>query len=193
MYTREDLNVLYNKIAESIDISETLFDQAEEYYKKLGAWMDKETPIYRITVYAQGSFALGTIIKPLTDKDDYDLDLVCEFANYYGLDAKSLKVKVVKPLLDRYDEVTKIEEKRRCWQVVYKNRSNFHMDIIPSVNKINHISITDKNDKESSYEYIGSNPKGYMEWFNGRKVLRYEAIREAYEIKNKQTSKFMLK
>ena len=81
MYTKENLNDLYEKIAQSIDISEKLFDQAEEYYRKLGAWMDKETPKYRINVYAQGSFALGTVIKPITDKDDYDLDLVCEFAD----------------------------------------------------------------------------------------------------------------
>jgi hypothetical protein len=193
MYTKENLNALYEKIAESINISEKLFDQAEDYYKKLGAWMDKETPDYRITVYAQGSFALGTIIKPLTDKDDYDLDLVCEFADYYGIDAKSLKVTVVKPLLDRYDEVTKIEEKRRCWQVIYKRCSNFHMDIIPSLSKLNHINITDKNDENLSYEYIGSNPKGYIDWFNSRKAIRYKVIKEAYEIRNEQNKNFMAK
>ena len=44
--------------------------------------MDKETPDYKITIYAQGSFALGTVIKPITDTEDYDLDLVCEFADF---------------------------------------------------------------------------------------------------------------
>ncbi|KUO78002.1 MAG: hypothetical protein APF81_17415 [Desulfosporosinus sp. BRH_c37] len=189
MYSKEDINALYEKIAHSIDISEKLFDQAEEYYKKLGAWMDEETPNYRLTVYAQGSFALGTVIKPITEADDYDLDLVCEFADHYGLDARSLKVGVIKPLLDNFDEVTKIEEKRRCWQVIYKNASNFHMDIIPSVDEKTFISITDKNVEYSSYEFIGSNPKGYINWFNGRKAIRYKAIREA--AKSEQIQKFM--
>lgn len=191
MYTKENLNVLYEKIAQSIDISEKLFVQADEYYKKLGAWMDKETHNYRITLYSQGSFALGTIIKPFTDEDDYDLDLVCELEDDYRIDAKSLKVTVVKPLLDRYDEITKIEEKRRCWQVVYKSCANFHMDIIPSVNKKSYIRITDKNDENLSYEYIGSNPKGYIDWFNSRKEIRYKAIREAYEMNNKRNRKFV--
>lgn len=191
MYTKEDLNTLYEKVAQSIDISEKLFDQAEEYYKKLGAWMDKETPNYNITVYAQGSFALGTIIKPYTDEDDYDLDLVCEFENHYRLDAKSLKVEIVKPLLDRYDEITSIEEKKRCWQVVYKKCSNFHMDVIPSIDKTSHINITDKNDEKLSYEYIGSNPKGYIDWFNERKAIRYKALLEAHLIKNEQNRRFM--
>ena len=110
---------------------------------------------------------------------------------FYGLDARSLKVGVVKPLLDKYDEVTKIEEKRRCWQVIYKSSSNFHMDVIPAVDEETYISITDKNEEESSYKYIGSNPKGYTDWFNGRKAIRYKAIKEAYELKNRQNQKFM--
>lgn len=186
MYTRSDLNVIYEKIAQSIDISETLFDQAEEYYKKLGNWMDKETPDYNITIYSQGSFALGTVIKPISEQDDYDLDLVCQFDDYYDLDARELKVRIVKPLLDRYDEVESITEKKRCWQVVYKNSRSFHMDIIPSVDEETYIAITDKNDDDRSYEYIGSNPKGYIAWFNSRKLVRYKAIREAYELENKQ-------
>ncbi|TYQ17822.1 UNVERIFIED_CONTAM: hypothetical protein Cloal_0194 [Acetivibrio alkalicellulosi] len=191
MYTKANLNAIYEKIAKSVDISEALFDQAEENYKKLGAWMDKETPHYKITVYAQGSFALGTVIKPINDEDDYDLDLVCEFADNYGHNAKRLKVEIVKPLLQRYDEVTKIDEKRRCWQVVYKNSPKFHMDIIPAVNAKSYIKITDKDDKSLSYEYIGSNPKGYIDWFNERKSIRYKAIREAYEMNSKQNRKFM--
>lgn len=191
MYTKDDLNDIYERIAKSIDISEVLFNQAEMNYKKLGAWMDEETPDYDITIYAQGSFALGTVIKPITDEDDYDLDLVCEFAYKYGHNAKTLKVEIVKPLLERYDEVTKIEEKRRCWQVIYKNSHNFHMDIIPAVDLKTHIEITDKDDRSLSYEYIGSNPKGYIEWFNGRKAIRYKAIREAYEMNSKQNRKFM--
>lgn len=107
MYTKNDLNAIYERIAQAIDINEKLFDQAEEYYKKLGNWMDKETPDYKITIYPQGSFALGTVIKPISEQDEYDLDLVCQFDDYYGLDAKALKVKIVKPLLDKFDEVEK--------------------------------------------------------------------------------------
>lgn len=190
MYTKNDLNAIYERIAQAIDINEKLFDQAEEYYKKLGNWMDKETPDYKITIYPQGSFALGTVIKPISEQDEYDLDLVCQFDDYYGLDAKALKVKIVKPLLDRFDEVEKIVEKRRCWQVVYKNSRNFHMDIIPSIDEVTYIAITDKNEDNQSYEYMGSNPKGYIEWFNSRKLVRYKAIKEALELKNRK-DKFM--
>ena len=186
MFEKKDLNTLYNKIAQYIDISEELFDKAEEYYKRLGRWVDKETPEYQISIYAQGSFALGTVTKPLTEEDDYDLDLVCEFANYYGLSAEKLKVDVVKPLLERFDDIEKINEKKRCWEVTYKSSLNFHMDIIPSVNEKKYIAITDKDDDKQKYEYIGSNPKGYIDWFNDRKLIRYKAIREEFEKNQKQ-------
>jgi hypothetical protein len=178
MYTKADLNKVYEKLAESIDISEVLFDKAEDAYKDLGRWLDKETPNDKISIYPQGSFALGTVIKPLTEADDYDLDLVCQFNGQNEYSADYLKNNKIKPLLDRYDKVLAIEEKRRCWQVQYEKTPNFHMDIIPALNASTHIKITNKKD-DKSYSYIGSNPKGYIDWFNQRKKVRYEQLRES--------------
>ena len=102
MYNKELLNDLYERIVRTIDISNDMFDEAEKAYMDMGAWIDKETPAYKIGIYAQGSFALGTVIKPIGDSEDYDLDLVCEFERQYGLSAKELKIDVVKPLLEKY-------------------------------------------------------------------------------------------
>lgn len=102
MYTKDSLNNLYRMIASNIDISDKMFELAEEEYKKLGKWIDKETPEYQISIYPQGSFALGTVVRPISNEDDYDLDLVCQFEEKYGLTAKEMKVDVVKPLLVKY-------------------------------------------------------------------------------------------
>lgn len=100
MYTKNQLNDLYERTAKAIDISDDLFDAADEEYRRLGKWIDKETPEYKITIYPQGSFALGTVIKPFDESEDYDLDLVCEFEQQYGLTPGELKNDVVKPLLE---------------------------------------------------------------------------------------------
>lgn len=186
MYTKENLNKLYEKITTSIDISEELFDKAETEYIKLGEWIDAETPDYDISIYPQGSFALGTVVKPTNDTDDYDLDIVCQFAKQYGLTAEQLKVDVVKPLLARYNRTSKdIEEKRRCWHVEYAHIPNFHMDVIPAVDRIFYINITDHDEDADTYDYIGSNPKGYLEWFNARKKESRTAIFEQYMAENR--------
>lgn len=180
-YTKAQINDLYERIVKDINISNELFDDAETEYTSLGQWIDKETLTYKIGVYAQGSFALGTVIKPLTGTDDYDLDLVCEFAEQYGLTAEELKCSVVKPLLQRYRKTRgDIEEKRRCWHVEYEDVPKFHMDVVPAVFCEGYIKITDHNEDIDTYEYIGSNPKGYIEWFRGRMDRRRKIIREQY-------------
>ena len=105
MYTKSELNSLYERVIKAIDISNEMFDEAEKAYKELGDWIDAKTPTYKIEIYPQGSFALGTVIKPISDSEDYDLDLVCEFASQYGLSAEALKCDIVKPLLERYKKI----------------------------------------------------------------------------------------
>lgn len=62
------------------------------------------------------------MVKPISNADDYDLDIVCQFEERYSLTAKQLKVDVVKPLLVGYKKTSRdIENKRRCWHVEYED------------------------------------------------------------------------
>lgn len=51
MYTKEAYNSLLISIAQSIDISDEMFEAAEKTYKDLGKWIDQETPDYEISIY----------------------------------------------------------------------------------------------------------------------------------------------
>ena len=179
MYTKEKLNDLYERVVKTIDITDELFEIAEKEYIDMGNWIDEKTPEYKISIYPQGSFALGTVVKPYNDRDDYDLDLVCEFEQQYGLSARTLKLDVVKPLLEAYRKISgEIEEKRRCWHVEYEDVPNFHMDIIPAVFCGRYIAITDHDEELDTYEYIGCNPKGYIDWFNSKKAAQRKILFE---------------
>lgn len=190
MYNKELLNDLYERIVRTIDISNDMFDEAEKAYMDMGAWIDKETPAYKIGIYAQGSFALGTVIKPIGDSEDYDLDLVCEFERQYGLSAKELKIDVVKPLLEKYKKTKcELENKKRCWHVEYEDLPIFHMDIIPAIYRTSYIDITNHDEEYDTYGYIGSNPKGYIDWFNGKKAERRKVLCENYCKENREIIK----
>lgn len=188
-YNKEQLNNLYEGVIKTIEISDKMFEEAEKAYKDLGAWINKQTPTYKVNIYSQGSFALGTVIKPISDSEDYDLDLVCEFERQYGLTAEELKCDVVKPLLLKYKKIKgDIENKKRCWHVEYEDLPNFHMDIIPAVHRRlakDYIDITDHDEETDTYEYIGSNPQGYIDWFNSRKKYRRDRLFEQYCSENK--------
>ena len=89
--TKEYIEKLLEKVTEDLNITETQFDAAEAEYKNIGNWIDKNTPQYKIDIYPQGSFALGTVVKPIDREDEYDIDLVCEYQEEYGFEAEELK------------------------------------------------------------------------------------------------------
>lgn len=183
MYSKDDLNTIYQDIATNIDISDEMFDAAEKEYTEFGEWIDKETPDYRMSIYPQGSFGLGTVVKPISNEDDYDLDIVCQFEKDYGLTAGELKLEVVKPLLVRYKKSSKgIVNKRCCWHIEYDDIPQFHMDVIPAylVSSKNYIYITNHDEEKDKYEYIGSNPSGYIKWFFDRCAKQHDRLYQTY-------------
>lgn len=191
-YTKQMINDLFSDILKQIDISDEMFTKARNEYNALSKWIDEQSEEYDVSIYPQGSFALGTVIRPISNKDDYDVDLVCELAEQYNLTSEQLKKDVVKPWLVKYRRVDHIEEKKRCWHVEYREVPNFHMDVIPcylaSANTDDlpdkAIKITEHNEEKNIYRYIPSNPKGYIDWFFSRCQVRLDAIFESYSQQN---------
>lgn len=166
----QNLSLLLKLIAETLDIPDSKYEEAVAKYQAVGKWLDANDSrlhIYRPTIYPQGSFRLGTMIRPINDGDEYDIDLVC----HLEIDKKNVSQKQLKQMVgDRLNEseVYKkiLDEGRRCWTLDYANE--FHMDILPAIpdyEKLNDaILITDK--KLRNWQH--SNPKGYARWFAER-------------------------
>lgn len=175
------LNDLYTRIAKALDISETLFQRAVTSYQTVGNYLSNCAPNYNISIYPQGSFKLGTVIKPYFDNDEYDLDFVCEINNGKEISALQLKTEIGGWLKKDKRYSNKIEEKKRCWTIEYADSAQFHMDItpaLPSEQLLESISVTTKI-SEGEYEYSQSNPKGYANWFYKRMEVRRNELRQA--------------
>jgi len=189
-------------IADSLDISEACFKEAEERYQAVGKWLERNDSIvekYNPAIYTQGSFQLGTVIKPITDEEKYDIDLVCEL----NLTKKQISQKQLKDLvgteIKSYTLANNMknpaEESRRCWTLNYADGTQFHMDILPSIpdsvafklllqsrgipgSITDHaIAITDNtlpNYSSIAEDWLRSNPKGYAEWFKERMKIQFE-------------------
>lgn len=178
MMTNNQLNELFLRIGEELDISEHLFERAEKSYQALGNYINNNCDC-SVTVYTQGSFRLGTVIKPISDEDQYDLDLVTEITGSTNMSAKVLKHKIGDILQGSERYMSMLEEKKRCWRIEYADEAQFHMDITParSVKNSVAISVTHKNDNDI-YSYTMSNPVGYSEWFENRKRVNIEIKRD---------------
>src|SRR5579884_4240911 len=68
------------QISDEIDIPDSLYEEATVTYQEVGVWLaDEKSELARYSpeIYPQGSFRLGTVVKPVNTKCDYDIDLVC--------------------------------------------------------------------------------------------------------------------
>lgn len=191
-------------LADELDISETRYEQAYERYHSLGKWLNRDASSIKQfdpSMHVQGSFAFGTVIKPYSDAEEYDVDVVCDLKK---LSKSQLSQKQLKQLLGAEIESYRLannmqkplEEKRRCWALNYADGAQFHMDVIPALPNSawvrllleqrqldaswadTAIGITDN--EEDNYTIITddwprSNPKGYLEWFKSRMRVLFES------------------
>ena len=135
---RDDFRTLLEEMAAALDISEKNYADAKEHYEAVGKWLQASNSFlleYKPAVYTQGSFRLGTVIKPLNDADEYDIDFVCELATLRKDNITQVELK--KMVGDRLKEhgtyKPMLQEGDRCWKLGYSGSPSFHMDILPSV------------------------------------------------------------
>lgn len=166
------------KLIEDIDVSDANYEKAEKRYKSISSYIeDSNMSFSRPDIYLQGSFKLGTAIKPLTEEGSYDIDIVCNFTKLRRSTQSQFSLKydlgqVVKEYVQSNNMSNPAKESKRCWTINYVDEDNFHIDILPSV-PINDeddgfIAITDKDNPlyfNISDEWEISNPKGYSNWF----------------------------
>lgn len=199
MLTQEEKKLfgdILETLGETLDITESQYNAAVSSYGAVGEWLAKEESVlaqFNPIIRPQGSFMLGTMIKPICEEDDLDIDLVCELT---GKNPKWTQFDLKQAVGDRIkaNETYKKmldEEGRRCWTLHYSDSANYHMDILPSIvcsgyyNLITEVSsatfmdgnfkplairITDN--KASNYyldpctdNWMKSNPFGYAGWF----------------------------
>ena len=176
-------------LVELLDITPAQFQKAKDHYNAVGNWLSKEdSPLNRYSpeIYPQGSFRLGTVIKPISGEDEFDVDLVCKLQVSKSQITQERLKKLVGDRLKAhsdYERMLQEEEGRRCWTLDYQETPKFHLDILPAINDgygwliENRVSvdyaqhaicITDKESEEYSIlseNWYKSNPIGYASWF----------------------------
>lgn len=189
MENKQNIDKMLRRIADEIEISQTEHERAVKSYNAVGTFLDNNIPQYNIRVIPQGSFRLGTVIKPITDRDEYDIDLVAIVDNKFT-DAEDLKNIIGDALKksDRYSE--KLKEGKRCWTIEYAESSNYHMDILPAMKSDTYmttkeLTMTHKEDENSDYEFRQTNPEAYYDWFVKRMEEEKKKLTEEYAIRNK--------
>lgn len=171
------LSMLLDGAVEVLDISPDLYETAVGRYEEVGNWLaENGSPGWEI--HPQGSFLLGTVVRPHTETGEYDIDLVCRLPLHRDSTTKEELKRRVGDQLVAYrrwkqrqghtDGPDSLEARRRCWTLGYPG---FHLDVLPSIPDEDHqptgILLTDKK----LHKWQHGNPLGYADWFRERSEL----------------------
>ena len=171
---RDKLGDFLIKSASALDIPDHVYEDAVLKYEDVGAWLaaeDSELKGYSPEIYPQGSFSLGTVVRPIASYD-YDIDLVCALSLTKGQTTQAGLKKMVGDRLKKNPDLQKIiSPSRRCWLLDYPKESSgpsFHMDVLPSLPNQERpptgILLTDTD----LTLWQKSDPKAYVDWFRDR-------------------------
>ncbi len=172
------------QIISKLDISPTLFKNATEKYQSLAKYLQSHG--LQADMYPQGSFTLGTIIRPLQKNNmSYDLDFICQVkGNRNTIKPSNLRNSIENVLKSSNLYEGKLQIWEECFTIEYSNINgfNFSIDIVPAVdedienklkllalshnpNLLNTAIVIPKCNNQKIYRWITSNPKGYIQWF----------------------------
>lgn len=141
MTNRQEELVLEN-IVELLELPSSAYQKAKDRYDDLGKWFGRDESLLKnndIHIFPQGSFRLGTAIRPLSDDEEYDLDLACKARSgiskntHSQFDLKELVGKELETYRVARSMKSEKDEKRRCWRLEYQDALSFHMDIVPCI------------------------------------------------------------
>jgi hypothetical protein len=191
-----NINDLLENIGQVLDITQAQHEIVVQRYTAVANQLSKEgsgLSLYKPEILPQGSFLLGTMIRPIMEDDELDVDLVCRLnGKEINWAQVHLKHAVKNQLISENSNYKRMldEEGNRCWTLIYADEK-FHLDILPAlIGNNNHINLSERNfsnlDKtdlenislritdrrENNYPketnpnlWLKSNPFGYAAWF----------------------------
>ncbi|MFW6114134.1 MAG: nucleotidyltransferase [bacterium] len=192
---QRQLTSLLEQVAKALDIPDELFEEAVSKYEDVGNWLEEQDQNHgrrEPQIYPQGSFRVGTVVRPISEKDEYDIDLVYERdLRKSSTSQEQLEEETgehlavyVRYCKEAHRDVPSLASGRRCWTLNYPD--HFHMDLLPAIPDdegrlgftpqcATRILVTDRDLREWQH----SNPIGYAEWFKSRMAIQFREKRAA--------------
>ncbi|MCJ2130988.1 nucleotidyltransferase [Methylobacterium sp. E-045] len=162
---------LLHEVSHTLDIPPGRKEEAAERYDGVARWLSQgDHPLLKdLSLYLQGSVALGTVVKPLGIAE-FDVDLVCLLLGASsGMEPAEVKKIIGDRLAASGHYAPLLEEMPRCWRLNYADR--FHLDITPSVENPACLNGGELVPDKALRKWKPSNPIGYRRDFETKAAL----------------------
>ncbi len=203
-----------DRLVDAIQVSDAKYEDARRTYVSICDWLARTNSTLvadHPETSLQGSFKLGTAIRPTTDEDHYDLDIVCTLVRTKASITQANLKRAVGVEVKAYATAHSMHpptDARRCWTLEYSDERQFHVDILPSIPDetglrvaleaygrdgqaaAGAIAITDQ--KNVNYHvltdrWLHSNPAGFAVWFEAQSGFVFRQRREAIALRESRS------
>ena len=134
-------------------------DDLETHVGAVNGWLKGNLTGYQ-RMERQGSWALGTLIKPVDDNDEYDADCQIVMNPVPNWEPSHYLYAIYNALKDNQTYAGKISLKTRCVMVNYAG--DCHLDLVPRITSNGNHYVC--NRATNKFEVTDGN--GYRDWFN---------------------------
>lgn len=147
-------------LKDEVNLNQTRLDSLNDKVRTVSEFLSQNLDSFE-KVERQGSYALRTIIKPVRDGQEYDADILLFMEYDYSKKPKEY-IQELRDCLRRrktYDEMAK--RNTRC--VTLEDAGDFHLDIVPCVEKSDGKTYVCNYQTDEFEETDGT---GYRDWLN---------------------------
>ncbi len=146
-------------LKDEVNLNQSRLDRLETSVNAVNEYLKGNLSGYQ-KMERQGSYALGTLIKPVDDNDEYDADVQVVMNPNPKWAAKDYVLEINSTLAGNKNYADKLRLKTRCVTVDYA--SDFHLDVVPRVTIKGKHYVCNRIDNK--FEQTDGN--GYRDWFN---------------------------
>ena len=179
-------------LRDEVDLNQGRLDRLETAVGAVNDHLKKNLTGYQ-KMERQGSYALGTFIKPVDDNDEYDADIQIVMNPNSQWEAKDYVLLINRALAGNKTYADKLRLKTRCVTVDYAGA--FHLDVVPQVTINGKHYVCNRIDNK--FEETDGN--GYRDWFNEKNRITKGTLKRVVRLlkhlrdhKNSFTAKSIL-
>ena len=154
-----ELTVSAQFLRDEVNLNQARSDRLETAVSAVDAYLKDHLPGYQ-KMERQGSYALGTLIKPVDDNDEYDADIQIVMTPNPRWEPRDYVLAINRALAGNKTYADKLRLKTRCVTVDYAG--DFHLDVVPRVTINGKHCVCNRIDNK--FEQTDGN--GYRDWFN---------------------------
>ena len=162
-------------LRDEVNLNPTRIENLKSGVRGVDGYLENNLQGYQ-SMERQGSYALGTLIKPVKDNDEYDADIQIVMNPNPRWQAKDYVEKIYRELKENKTYQDKVSRKTRCVTVEYAG--DFHLDVVPrvTINGKHYIC----NHKDNKFEKTDGT--GYRDWFNEKNRITGGNLKRAVRI-----------